>query len=178
MWLIPKTWKWGMSFGCRRASHVCSSWRCTLRAAISISTCPLNCSDCALPTLHHTPWRTEAALRLTSWATPFLSKHVLADKENHSLTQAVRWFHGLQWNSALLKCLPKSPGLGFHFMWHTQTCPWLLQTPQASVSHPPTWTSQTRNLCLKLSTMLKHQLTIRWELSFWWFHRWLGKAIL
>lgn len=74
--------------------------------------------------------------------------------------------------------VPKSPGLGFHFMWHTQTCPWLLQTPQASVSHPPTWTSQTRNLCLKLSTMLKHQLTVRWELSFWWFHRWLGKAIL
>lgn len=98
----------------------CSLWCCTLTSASPISSYPLNCSDCSLPTPHTGQmqlWGSQAAL-------PSFSKHLLTDKENHSLTQAVRWYHGLQWNSALLKCLPKNPGLGFHFMWHTQTCPW------------------------------------------------------
>lgn len=74
----------------------------------------LNCSHHSLP--DHTQDRCSSeAHRLHC---PFSSKHVLADKEKHSLTQAVSWYRGLHWNFALLKCLPKNSGLGFYFMWH------------------------------------------------------------
>lgn len=55
-------------------------------------------------------WGSQAALPIF--------QQTLADKEKPSLTQ-VKWYRGLHWNSALLKFLPKTPGLGFHFMWHT-----------------------------------------------------------
>lgn len=111
MWLIPKAWERGTSFACRPGGHVCSSWRFTFTSASLISYHPLNCYDFPLPRQRTIKNRCSSKAQKLNYI--FLSKHMLAGKENHSLTQEVRWYHRLQWNTALLKCLPETQAFDF-----------------------------------------------------------------